>query len=187
MKQAKMLALTICLFMLCGCSKSEKYEEMYTGWRDSFLAAAEHSIEAVVTAQDENKVGEFTLLYTLNADGETIEVLAPEMIAKVKARLENGEAGLSYDGVILETGSALSEQLSPLMSLATFMDILAEGHPESSWREKEDNAELVVTELEMPDGMIMTLWQNSGDMCPVYAEIRSADRVEIKIKFTKVE
>ncbi len=182
-----MLALTICLCMLCGCSKSAKYEEMYTNWRDSFLAGAEHSIEAVVTAQDEKKVSEFTLLYTLNSEGETVEVLAPEMIAKVKAHIESGKAGLSYDGVILETGSALSEQLSPLMSLATFMDILAEGHPENSWQEKKDGAELIVTELEMPDGTILTLWQNQSDMCPVYADIRSAERVEIKIKFTKVE
>lgn len=182
-----MLALTICLIILCGCSKSAKYEEMYTDWRDSFLAIPEHRIEAVVTAQDEKKAGEFTLLYTLNSEGETVEVLAPEMIAKVKARIENGKTGLSYDGVILETGSALSKQLSPLMSLATFMDILAEGHPENSWQEKKDGAELVVTELEMPDGTILTLWQNQSDMSPVYADIRSAERVEIKIKFTKVE
>lgn len=182
-----MLALTICLFILCGCSKSVKYEEMYTDWRDAFLATNEHSIQAVVTAQDEKKAGEFTLLYTLNAEGETVEVLAPEMIAKVKARLEDGKTDLSYDGVILETGSSLSEQLSPLMSLATFMDILAGGHPENSWQEKKDGSVLLVTELEMPDGTILTLWQNQSNMSPVYADIRSADSVEIKIKFTKVE
>ncbi len=187
LKQAKLLALTICLLVLCGCSKSEKYEEMYSKWRDSYISLAEHSIEAVVTASDENKVCEYTLLYTLNTDGETVQVLAPELIADITAHIEKDGTRLSFEGAMLETGSTLSENLSPLMALPTFMDIIKEGHSENSWRETKDEKEFVVTELEMPDGTIMTLWQNSTDMSPVYADVRSSDRVEIKINFTKVE
>lgn len=187
MKQAKMLALTICLLIFCGCSKSAKYEEMYTSWRDNYLALAEHQIEAVVTASQEDKASEYTLLYCLNTESETVEVLAPEMIANITARLEGDETRLSYDGAVLETGSTLSERLSPLMALPTFMDVVAQGHPENSWLEKKDGIELIVTELEMPDGTIMTLWQNYSDMSLVYADVRSGDRVEIKINFTEVK
>ena len=186
MKQAKLLALTICLMILCGCSKSEKYEEMYTTWRDNYLSLSEHSIEAVVTALDDDKVCEYTLLYSLNSEGETVKVLAPQMIANITAHIEKDGTRLSYDGAMLETGSTLSENLSPLMALPTFMDIIKDGHPENWWRETKDDTQLLVTELEMPDGTIMTLWQNSSDMSPVYADVKSGDRVEIKMNFTKV-
>lgn len=187
MKQAKLLALTICLIMMCGCSKSAKYEEMYTTWRDNYISLAEHSIEAVVTASDDEKICEYTLLYSLNAESETVKVLSPELIADITAHIQKDGTRLSYDGAMLETGSTLSENLSPLISLPTFMDIIKEGHPENSWRETKDEGEMLVTELEMPDGTIMTLWQNISDLSPAYADMRSGDRVEIKIHFTKVD
>ena len=187
MKQAKLLALTICLIVLCGCSKSEKYEGMYTSWRDNYISITEHSIEAVVKTSDDEKVCEYALLYTLGADGETVTVISPELIADITAHIDGDETRLSYDGAMLETGSTLSENLSPLMALPTFMDIIKEGHVENAWREKMDDTEMLVTELEMPDGAIMTLWQNYSDMNPVCAELRSGERVELKIQFTKID
>ena len=186
MKQAKLLALTICLLVLCGCSKSEKYEEMYTSWRDSYFSAAEHSIQAVVKSSDDDKVCEYELLYTLGADGETVKVISPKLITDITAHIDGDETRLSYDGAMLETGSTLAENLSPLMALPTFTDIIKEGHVENAWREKIDDTQMLVTELEMPDGAIMTLWQNYSDSNPVYADIRSGSRVELKIQFTKI-
>ena len=185
MKQAKLLALTITLIILCGCSKTAQYEEIYSTWRQSVLSLDKHEIEAVVTAADDEKVCEYTLLYSKSHEGETVEVLAPELIAKIKANIEEDETRLSYDGAILETGSTLSENLSPLMALPSLMDIIEEGHPENIWREKQDDTEYFAVDLEMPDGMIMTLWLNSSDLKPAYADIRSKERVEIKINFKK--
>ena len=88
---------------------------------------------------------------------------------------------------MLETGDTLSENLSPLMALPTFMVIIKQGHVENAWREKVDETEMLVTELEMPDGSIMTLWQNYSDSSPVCADLRSGDRVELKIQFTKID
>lgn len=182
MKQAKLLALMITLTVLCGCSRSEKYEEAFSSWRQNCLSINEHEIEAVVTASDDKKICEYTILYNLNKDGETVEVLAPEMIAKVKAHVdEKDEARLSYDGVVLDTGSVLSKNLSPLMALPVFMDIVKEGHIENAWKEKKDDSEYIAADMEMPDGTIMTLWLSADEMAPAYAEVRNRDRVEIKI------
>lgn len=185
MKQAKLLALMITLMILCGCSKSAQNEAAFLAWRQNYLSTGQHEIEAVVTASDDEKVCEYTLLYNIGEEGETVEVLAPELIAKIKAHIEDKETRLSYDGAVLETGSTLSENLSPLMALPKFMGIIKEGHVENCWREKKDDTEYFVTELEMPDGMIMTLWQESGDMTPAYADVRSHDRVEVKIIITR--
>lgn len=157
MKQAKLLLLTISLIIMCGCSNAAKHEGRYTDWRLGVIEASEHEIEAVVASSDDEKVCEYTLLYTQDAQGETVEVLAPELIANIKAHIGEDKVTLSYDGVLLETGSTLPENLSPLMATAVFMDIIREGHFENAWRETLDETELIVTELEMPDGTIMTL------------------------------
>ncbi|MEA4893771.1 MAG: hypothetical protein VB064_00745 [Oscillospiraceae bacterium] len=187
MKQACLLALTICLTILCGCSKSAKCEEKFTGWKTVCLAASGHSIEAEVTASDDDKVCEYTLLYTQNAEGETVRVIAPELIADITARISDKEVSLSYDGAILDTGSALKENLSPLMALPTLMKVIEEGHLENSWSETKDGTELNVTELEMPDGTEITLWQSGQDMTPVYADVTSSGKVRVKIEITKFE
>ena len=187
MKQAVLLALMISLTIMCGCSKSARYEEKYNGWKENWLKSAEHSIEGVVTASDDEKVNEYTLLYKQNAEGETVEVLSPELIADVKAQVLEDNVALSYDGAILDTGSALTGKLSPLMALPALAEALKEGHPENSWSEKKDGTELVVTELEMPDGTLTTLWQRSSDMMPVYADVTSGDKVRIKIEITKFD
>ena len=91
---------------------------------------------------------------------------------------------------MLDTGSALSENLSPLMALPTLMKVIKEGHVENTWSETENKAALTVTELEMPDGTIMTLWQRSSDMTPQHVDVRSGERVEINIdikKFDQIE
>lgn len=190
MKQAALLALMISLTLFCGCSNSTKYEGKYDDWRSAYLEVSEHQIEAAVTTSDDDKVCEYTLLYTKNAEGETVEVISPELIANIKAQIGEKEVSLSYDGAMLETGSTLSENLSPLMALPTLMKVIKEGHVENSWSEKKDKIAFTVTELEMPDGTIMTLWQRSSDMTPVHVDVRSGDKVEIKIdiiKFDQIE
>lgn len=190
MKQTVLIALMISLTLFCGCSESAKSEEKFTDWRNAYLEVSEHTIEAAVTASDNDKVCEYTLLYTRNAEGESVEVISPELIANIKAQLGEKEVSLSYDGAMLDTGSALTKNLSPLMALPTLMKVLKEGHVENTWSEKENKTALTVTELEMPDGTIMTIWQRSSDMTPMHVDVRSGERVEIKIdikKFDQIE
>jgi len=185
MKQAKLLALMISLIIICGCSKSEKYEEQFTTWRNGCISTANHEIKAEVSATDKDKVCDYTILYNSSLDGETVKVLAPELITQIGAEIKEGETRLTYDGAVLDTGSALTGRLSPLMALPTFMSVIKDGHAGNSWNEESNGTEMLVTELEMPDGMIMTLWQNSGDFTPVHAELRSDNTVEVKINITQ--
>ena len=185
MKQAKMLALMIALIILCGCSKSAKCEEQFTTWRNGCISTANHEIKAEVSASDKDKVVSYTLLYNSSLDGETVKVLEPQLIAQIGAEIKEGETRLSYDGALLDTGSALTGKLSPLMALPTFMSVIKDGHLENSWNEENDGKTMLVSELQMPDGMILTLWQNSDDLIPVHAELRSGDAVEIKVNITQ--
>jgi hypothetical protein len=186
MKQAKLLALTISLVLLCACSRGAKYGEVFQNWRAGFLVQETYEIEAVVTAVGAETVCDYSLLFT-EADGvQAIEVLAPELIARVRAQIEDGETSLRFDGAILETGTALTEGFSPLMSLPILMEALREGHHEASWRESGEGGELlVVTELELKDGTILSLWQEGAELRPIYADLRRTEKTELKLTFTK--
>lgn len=179
-----MLALMISL-LLCGCGKSQQAEESFTQWRETFSQRGEHSITADLQFSQGKAVDEYTLSYLLNSQEEVVEVLAPELIAQVKAHMEPDAARLSFDGVILDAGGS-PQGLSPMTALPMLMDFILEGHPEGSWREKRDGRELTVTELELSDGSKMTLWQTTSDMTPVYAEIRGGSTVEASIEITQI-
>ena len=180
-----MLALMISLIaMLCGCSSTKQLEGDYAAWQEEFLSKAEHNITAEVTGVIEDTHCEFTLLYHANAQEETVEVLAPELIANVKAHMSADGSRLSFDGVMLETGEGIDSKLSPLTALPMFMRALREGHLEALWTETFNGAVTLVSEHEMPDGSKMTLWQDSFTLKPVFATLRSGTVVEIKISLT---
>ncbi len=180
-----MLALTMAFALLCGCGNSAENKEKFSTWRESYLAAADHETEAVVTSSDDTLACEYTLRYAQTADGETVEVLAPESVTRVKATVADDGARLEYDGVQLDTGTALSGKLSPLMSLPTLSRFLKNGHLSSVWTEKRDGEAYFVSELQSGDGARLRLWQKQSDMTPVYAELRSDEKTEIIMNITK--
>lgn len=185
-RQAALLALMTALFLLVGCSQSAQLEEDFIIWKTAFLEQTERSITADIVSTIDDRHSEHTLSYHRTPEEETIQVLAPELIAEVKAHMEDEEARLSFDGVMLETGGGIGQKLSPLTALPVFMDFLTEGHVEGVWTEKSDETELCVTELELPDSSKMTLWQNKIDKSPLCAAIRADNSVEIKITFTSI-
>ncbi|MEG0035810.1 MAG: hypothetical protein RR743_04030 [Oscillospiraceae bacterium] len=184
-RRAKLLALMITLALLSGCSGTARDEKNFSAWRESYLSEAEHQFAAELEVNDSEKLCEYTILYTNNDDVETVEIIEPELVASIKAKIEGEEAALCFDGAIIEAGVSVTEKLSPMMALPSFMKILKEGHIERVWHEKSDGRELLVSELEMPDSTRMTLWQDSDNMQPVFAAIRAEEAVNVKIKFLK--
>ncbi len=149
------------------------------------VAAAERvSVTARVTAD----LGETVEEYVLSAErrgGETVvEVLEPELIAGVRARLRAGEDALEYDGVILSAGE-LSAGASPLAMLPTLLDALAGGHVDSVWREDGGTAARLTPE----DGLALTVWLSAADGLPAAAELmtESDGRVAVACEITGFE
>ncbi len=183
MKRAFLLALTISLVLLTGCKSTEKYEEKFTQWKTNYLDVQEQEFDAEVSVSDDEGVCRYKLHYQRNGEEQTMQVLEPELISKVKAQLKDDKAQLVYEGAILDTGSIVPEQMSPMMALPTYMKFLKEGHFETGWKETVEDVEMLVTELELPDGSKMTLWQRAQEMTPAVATIRSDKKVELKIVF----
>lgn len=186
-RQAKLLVLMICLVFLSACGAKGITEEEFNSWREGFITAQDHEITADVTFSSGDKVCIYTLKYGKSADSETIEVLAPEQIAEIKANITGEDSEVLYDGAVLETGTDVLNGLSPMTSLPTFMDFLKDGHVESIGKEIDEGVELIVTDLELADGSKMTLWQSKSDMTAVAAAIRSSDKVEAKIQISEIK
>lgn len=178
-----MLALMISLLTLWGCQSPQQLQQEFEDWRVSFTAREELGLKARLTWSEGDRVSVYLLDYRLSPGEETVEVLSPELIAKVKAHMEGEKPKLSYDGVILEAGG---EGLSPMTALPLFNDFITEGHAESVWTEEIDGQELLVSELELADGSKMILWLTMQNLSPQYAEIRQNAAVSAAIHIEEI-
>ena len=176
-----LLSLMIILVLLSACGGAERDREEFSAWREEFRALEELTITADLTAAGGTMFSEYRLLYRMDGEEETVEVIAPELIANIKARRSPGALRLSYDGVMLDTGHSAGDRLSPMMALPTFADCLRDGHIERTWREEVEKRPMLVTELQLPDGVFMTLWQERGGMRPVHAALRNGEAVTLRM------
>ena len=186
-RRAALLALTISLFLMAACSGAGMKEEKFTTWREQFLSAEYHEIGAQITASQNNTVSEFKLLYVREEETQSVKVLEPESLAGVTAKIKEGETALCYDSIVLETGGGAAQKLSPMTALPLLYSALADGHIERTWTEKGNDGELLVTELELPEGTIVTLYLSENGTRPVFAAIRAGDRVELKIIIEEIK
>ena len=173
--------------LLSGCASGDRDKADFEHWREDFLSAENHEIIAVVSSDGKQAVSEYNLCYRKTAEGEFVEVLDDDLIAGVSAHIKNGETVLLFDGVVLETGSALDGSLSPLSALPILMDAIAEGYVKTTGMQKKDDEQLFVTELELADASRITLWQTKNNMEPVFATIRSDKSVDITISITQIK
>lgn len=179
-----MFALMISLAVLLGCGSGAANKQSFESWRGGFAESSEHEITAYVVYLGGDEHNEFKLKYTASGDGAAVEVLEPELIAGVKARVGDRASELEYEGIILDTGGDAAGLLSPMTALPKTVEALKEGHVEGVWFERdEDGNDLFVTELQMPDGLMVTLWQKYDTMSPVFAALRQGESVELKISF----
>lgn len=184
MRKLRLFALTISLAALLGCGSGVASRQIFEDWREEFSAQTEHSVRASVVYLGGQEHSEFTLLYTESGVDAAVEVVEPELIAGVKASVGERASKLEYEGIILDAGGDAAGMLSPMTALPKAAEALREGHVEGVWlEESEDGHSLFVTELQMPDGLIMTLWQENGTMTPVFAAFRMGESVELKISF----
>lgn len=175
------------ILLLSGCGGTERDREKFLQWREDFVNREEISINANLTVSGGGRFSEYKLQYNKTTEGETVEVLEPKLIANVRASRRDGATWLSFEGVVLETGAIAEERkLSPMMALPTFVDSIKRGHLEQTWREKLNDETHLVSDLEMPDGTILTLWQRKDDMMPVYGAFRSGASVVLRIKINEI-
>jgi hypothetical protein len=120
--------------LLAGCGGGAKQggtaaDQLALAIRTEYLAMTACSATVDMTADYGQRVYEYTLSVSWQKGGETVlTVLAPEIIAGITARIQDGSTYLEYDGASLETGPLAAEGFSPLEAVPTLLDAIFSGY-----------------------------------------------------------
>lgn len=179
--------LMIIALLLAGCGDSEKLEDELEKARESWSAAECLSLTAAVTAELSGSVFECTLRCSRSGEETVVEVIAPELIAGISARIDADGSELEYDGLILTLGDAMKGEVSPVTAMPTILNALLEGHVTGIWCESEGEKELIAAECYVSDTEYVKLWFDES-FVPLCSELVSGGRAVVKCtiqEFTK--
>ena len=146
-------------------------------------------MEAAVSCDQEGLAWEAELRCAYVPGGEsTVEVLAPEHIAGVRAVLSDTDWRLEYEGESLNAGTLSDEEISPAACLPRLMNALRDGwlleENEETWN-GVPCLRVTVDQTGVKDGKILsTVWLNLDGGIPVRGEIAVDGEVILTADFT---
>ena len=161
-------ALMISL-LLTGCGNGGAERKLRTQ-QEKAAGAAELSFTAEITAELSEEVFSCTLACTADAEGVTAELLAPESLAGIRARVGNGETRLEYENLALSMGTAGLEHISPVSAAPLLAEALRSGFLRRCWTEKDGERTLIAAEIYVTDDAELSLWFDGETMAPVHGE-----------------
>lgn len=169
MKKAMLAPLLALGLLLGGCAN--KNEAEFRAFSSELRGRSDLSVTAEVRAEYDDRSCAFTLRCAEDGEGGcTVEVLEPELIRGVKARMSAGGTKLVYEDVAVDTGGGGAD-LSPMGALPLLLRALREGALDSAWRE---DGRLAVS-LRPEDGVELTVLFDA-DTKPDYAEVTHEGR-----------
>ena len=184
--------ITLCLTLAACAIGAEEQPDDAAALRDAYHDMGGCVMEAEVLCGGGETETAYTLRCDYGADGKaTVEVLAPETVAGVKAVLDGTGMALEYEDVCLDAGPLSEEEISPAACLPRLMSALRDG-----WL-LEENKEtwndipclrLTVDQSGLHDGKIVsTVWLRLEDGKPLRGEIAVDGEIILTAEFTSFE
>ena len=165
MKKTFLPLLLILPLLLGGCAN--KNEARFRAFSEELRERRGVTLTAELRAEYDDRSCGFTRRCSEDeAGGCTVEVLEPELIRGVRARMSADGTRLLYDGVSVDTGDDGGTGLSPMGALPLLLRALRGGALDSAWTENGNCA----VRLVPVDGVGVTVLFD-GDMAPDLAEI----------------
>lgn len=168
--------MTLCLLLsACGGGTGNE-EDGAAAARDPYHDMAGCTMEAAVRWTQQDQAWEAELRCEYLPDGiSTVEVLAPESIAGVKALLDETTWQLQYEDLCLNAGTLSEEEISPAACLPRLMSALRDGwlleENEETWNDVPC-LRLTVDQTGVQDGKIVsTIWLRQDDGTPLRGEV----------------
>jgi len=168
------LLLALCL-PLGGCAN--KNEAEFRAFSSELRGRGDLTVTAEVRTEFDDTSCSFTLRCVEDGEGGcTVEVLEPELIRGVKARMSAGGTKLVYEDVAVDTGGG-DAALSPMGALPLLLRALRDGALDSAWTEKGNLA----VSLLPDDGVELTVLFDA-DRKPDYAEVTCEGKAVLFIR-----
>lgn len=190
-------ALGICVLMisllLTACGDTGKQTgpmERALALRSNFLAAEGCRTDMEVTADYGQRVYTFGVRAVVHGDQTTMEVLWPEEVAGITARLEGWDARLRFDDLVLETGPLDEDGLTPISALTALLDAARRGYMDSCVQELLGQREVLRVLVRDPglawgQGREISLWFDEESGALIQGEICVDARRVISCTFTE--
>ena len=182
MRRTALFALMISFALLWGCGHGTAAEDeaRIETLRTEIGAAETVSFTAELLADGGKSAESYSLRCTRTAEEMCMDLLSPELIAGVTARLRDGEATLHFDGLSLEAGTVDSSNLTPIAAPAAILEALERGVVSQLRREEqEDGGEVVAFRVMRSETEDVDFWLDGETLTPLYAEIVSDGRMVI--------
>jgi outer membrane lipoprotein-sorting protein len=184
--------IALCL-LLCGCGGTGETLSGAETARQPYQAMTGCTMEAEVLWSGESEtVQTFTLRCDYVPEGEsTVEVLAPESVAGIRAVVDGETMALAYEDLVLNAGTASGEQLSPAVCLPRLMSALRNGWLLEENGETLDGVDclrLSLDETGQAGGKIVsTVWLRQEDGTPLQGEVSVDGTILLQARFTEFE
>lgn len=179
------ILLMIISLLLTGCGEAARLEKDFENARESWREAEKISFKAEISAELYDSLFTCTL-FCSHEDGETlVEILAPENISGIRARLREGEASLEYDGLILAIGDPMNGEVSPLAAMPLIVSALLDGHVTLLWNETEEGENLTAVEVYVDENSSLRLWFARENFLLSHAELVSGGKAVVKCRITE--
>ena len=128
-----MRKLLLCVPMIilltgCGPAQGNQEEELALSVRGEYLEMTQWRARVTLTADYGQRVYQYELEASSGPEETVLTLTAPETVAGISARLEEGESTLEYEDLVLETGPLDRDGLTPLSALPTLMEAARSGY-----------------------------------------------------------
>lgn len=181
--------ITLCLLLVaCGGSGGSENQDA-AELRGPYHDMTGCTMEAVVSWTQDDQLWEGTLRCDyVPGEPATVEMLAPESIAGVKAVLDKELLRLEYEELCLNAGPLSDQDISPMAALPRLMSALGDGwlleENQETWDEI-DCLRIAVDQSGQQDGKILsTIWLRLEDGTPLRGEIAVEDEIILTAEFT---
>ena len=168
MRRYLLPALMISL-LLSGCG-SAGVQQKIAEQNEKLAAAEELSFTADITANIGDEVFECSLACAFDKETVTAEVLAPESVAGVRARVADGSVALEYEGLSLGVGTAGLDSITPIGAVPLLVQALRSGFLQRCWTERDGDRTLLVAQIYVSDLAALTLWYDGETLTPIHGE-----------------
>lgn len=183
----KVLVLLVTVMLLTGCSGGDRELDRMMSFRASLLSGMGCSFQAVITADYQEELYQFTLDCRCDEQGTLhFTVVEPESISGISGVI-NAEGGkLTFDNEEVLTFETLADgQVTPVTAPWLLIKTLRGGYVTSCGPE-EDLMRVSIDDSYQEDALRLDIWFTDEDL-PKHAEILWADRRILSLEVANFE
>lgn len=187
MRQVKLLALMTALTLtLCSCTGGQTLEEKASEIQSEYSAWENLSITADITADYGDRVYEFKVKYTGNDTEGTVEVLEPELIAGLRAKVSEEGSALVYDGAELSLGDLTASGISPMESIPLMISQWSKGYIQNVVTDTLEDKDTFAITFTLSEKEYLITWFEADTNLPVKTEVYFDNSMVLSCEFENI-